>query len=132
MLTAAWATRKLEMQIGRMQPEDLLLHLFVNDHVPHPRDSAEVYAEAQDGGYMAVRMKPGDWTVDPAQPGRAAIASYPEVIWTFAGGKFTIFGYYITTLDTGLLVGGERFDLPRPVEFLGDQEKVTVVLVGGL
>lgn len=132
MLTAAWATRKLEYQIGRTQPEDLVLRLFVNDHQPHPRDSAEVYADPSDGGYSPVRLKPGDWNMEAASPGRAPIATYPEIQWTFAGGKFMVYGYFITGLETNILVGGERFAQPRPVEFLGDIEKVIAVLVGGL
>lgn len=128
MLTAAWATRKLQMQLGQAMPEDLVLGLFVNDRDPHPRDTAEVYAEPMDGGYSRIRLKPADWKVEPAQPGRAALATYPEITFTFAGGQFKVFGYFITGYDTGILVGAGRFDEPRPVQFLGDQEKINVVL----
>lgn len=133
MLTAAWVTRKLQYQIGQAQPEDIILRLFINDHAPHPRDAAEVYAEPIDGGYRAVRLKPADWTIEPAAPGRAAVAKHPEVIWTFLGGqKFIVYGCFFTLQDSGLLVGADRFDSPRWVEYMGDQEKVFPVLVGGI
>jgi len=140
MTTHAWTTYRLEVQLARRQPEELILKLFTNERTPQPTDTAARYTEVQGPGYAAVRLDPREWTIDDARSNRPAIARYPEVVFMFQGPtNRPIAGYFIVTKDTVLLVGGEQFTTldkatgllvpaPRTVEHIGDLEKITIVL----
>jgi hypothetical protein len=138
MLTTAYRTWLVRLQVGLEQPQDMALHLFVNDRTPHPDDTANDYMEPQGGGYRPMVLRPQEWTIRPATVSttadgedvvQPAAATHLEVTFTFSGPLgVPVVGYFLTLRDTVLLVGAERFEQPRVVQQLGDQEQVTVSL----
>jgi hypothetical protein len=120
----------LAMRIGRRQPERLLLKLFTNDPDLGRSMTAADLTEPVGQGYQPVALVPTNWQLRPATDLEAAVATYPTVTFSFTGPlKQPLRGYYIVGEDTGDLVGVESFQAARPVQFMGDQERVTVTLV---
>lgn len=120
----------LAMRVGRRGAEDLVLKLFTNDAVLGRSVTADAFVEPRGQGYAPVRLKPVDWQLRPATDLEAAVATYPSVTFVFDGPlPEPLRGYFLVGADTGDLAGVQAFDAPRPIEFKGDQERVTVTLV---
>lgn len=120
----------LAMRIGRRNPETLVLKLFTNQVAVNGSMQASDLDEPVGQGYQAVPLVPLNWTLLPATDDSAAVATYPEVIFTFLGPlPEPVRGYFLVGADTGDLVGMQSFDEPRPIQFMGDQERVTVSLL---
>ena len=103
------------------------LRLFVNNITPADTDTAATYTEATGGGYAAITLTNGSFTVtvgnDPSD------ATYAQQTFTFTGALTTnpdIYGYYVTDAD-GVLIFAERRAAGTftPAEN-GDTYKVTV------
>jgi hypothetical protein len=107
--------------LGGLTERLLTLRLFVNDRVPEKGDTLSEYTEASGGGYAALDLPPGPWTVMPTVP---ALASYPEQTLGFTGLVGDVYGYLLT--DGEDLVVAERFgNGPYDVRRNGDQIKIT-------
>lgn len=87
---------------------NLTLRLFANNVTPASDSTASTFTEAAGGGYAAITLTDGSWTVSTADG--IAQAVYAARTWTLTGALTTnpgIFGYYITNAD-GTLVTAER------------------------
>lgn len=87
------------------QGHNLTLHLFTNEVTP---DEATTYTEAAGGGYAAIPLTEGNWTVSVVN--NIAQGAYAAQTFTFTGaltGNAGIFGYYVTNA-AGTVVAAER------------------------
>ena len=77
------------------------LKLFCNNVTPADSDTAATYTEASGGGYEAITLTAGNFTVQ-AESG-IGTASYAEQTFTFTGAlttNTTVYGYYVVDGDT--------------------------------
>lgn len=103
---------------------DLTLRLFATDVTPSDTDTDSTYTEADGGGYAAITLTNGSWTIDPANDPSDAV--YSEQTFTFTGPlttNATVYGYYITDAD-GTLIYAEAVTPFEPLAS-GDNIKIT-------
>jgi hypothetical protein len=104
------------------------LRLFTNDYTPVDTSTLGSYTQASGGGYGAIDLSNGSWTVTPANDPSDAV--YAEQTFTFTGalsGNATIYGYYIedNAGSSGVAVYGERLATSFTPANNGDTLKIT-------
>jgi hypothetical protein len=105
--------------------DDLTLSLYTNNYVPLDTSVAGDFTEAAGGGYAAVTLTMGSWTVAAGNDPSDAV--YAEQTWTFTGtltGAATIYGYFVVDAD-GTLLFAEKFDYSFTPAKNGDQLRLT-------
>jgi hypothetical protein len=109
--------------------KDHKLRLFSNDYTPVETSVLGNFTEVTGGGYAAITLTNGSWTITPANDPSDAI--YAEQTFTFTGpigGSGNIYGVYVEDNNgsTGVVVFAERFaTLFTPVNN-GDTLKVNI------
>lgn len=106
--------------------KNLTLRCFTNVHAPLDTDTSANYTEAVGGGYAAIALVNGSWTVSGSAPAQAA---YAQQTFNFTGaltGGPTIQGYYVTDAD-GIFQWAEVDPAPFTPVNNGDMYKVTPV-----
>jgi len=101
---------------------NLALRLFATDVTP--AQSGVTYVEATGGGYAAITLTNGSWTITSANDPSDAV--YAEQTFTFTGAlttNSTVYGYYITDADDTVIYA-EAFTPFEPLSS-GDNIKVT-------
>jgi len=106
--------------------KNLTLKLFCTNITPADTDTASTYAssEAQGGGYNAITLTSGSWTVTVANDPSDAV--YTQQTFTFTGAlttNTTVYGYYVVDAD-GVLIWAEAFTPFTPANN-GDTIKIT-------
>lgn len=90
---------------------NLTLKLFCNDITLSDSDTDSTFTEASGGGYAAITLTSGSWTV--ASDGSGVMtASYAEQTFTFTGPlttNTTVYGYYVVDADDTVICA-ELFD----------------------
>lgn len=87
----------------------LTLKLFANDLVPAEDTTAGSFTEVTGGGYAAITLDAGDWTITPGAP---SFGIQPNQDFNFTGvtgGTGNIYGYYVIDAE-GVLCWAERFE----------------------
>lgn len=105
---------------------NLTLKLYCSNTTPADTDTAGTYTEASGGGYAAITLTNGSWTVtvgnDPSD------ATYAQQTFTFTGALDSavpiVYGYFVVDAD-GTLIWAERFSASFTPANNGDQIKVT-------
>lgn len=111
-------------------PEDLILRLFKNNVSPAVGSVLADFTEATFSGYSLVTLTPANWSETSATVVRSDYA--PAVEFTSDAGSQNedIYGYYIATVTSGILVAVERFtNAPFNVADLGDKITVPPVML---
>lgn len=106
--------------------ENLSLRLYKNDITPASTMTLADYTEASFTGYLAVTLTSSDWTITQDE---LAQATGPEV--TFAASATTaetVYGYYISGVNSSTLYWSERFSAPFQLVNIGDAVVPTPVL----
>lgn len=91
--------------------QTLTLRLYSNNVTPAKGDTAATYTEVIGGGYAAIPLAYGDWTITAAAgsvPTRASQAALNIIFTGVTGAPGSVYGYFITD-DDGVLFGSERF-----------------------
>jgi len=106
----------------------LKLRLFTNNFTPVDTTVLGGYTEATGGGYAAISLSNGSWTITPANDPSDAV--YAEQTFTFTGtigGSGIVYGYYLEDNDgsTGVAVWGELLPVPYTPASNGDTLKIT-------
>lgn len=102
----------------------LTLRLFSNNHTPALGDTIANYTEVAGGGYAAFALTGASWTVTGATP---SVASYAAHSFAFTGATTapgTIYGYYITDVNSKVIVA-QLLDSP-PFTPASNGDSVTV------
>lgn len=120
VLTYAGAEYLLQVQLGIISLRvNFFLRLFVNEWFPARNDNLSDYVECTLPGYAYEEMLPHNWSQQPSPP--EATYTYATVTFTFnanAGGV-TLYGFYLTNADGGVLVWAEAFQEPLSVPSMG-------------
>lgn len=101
------------------------LKLFTNDVTPADTDVAGTYTEATGGGYAALPLTNGSWTVTVGNDPSDAV--YAQQTFTFTGALTTnptVYGYFVVDAD-GTLVWAERLTAAFTPANNGDNIKIT-------
>jgi len=126
VLTDVGADEFLKVYFNNDRPaggNDLTLRLFVNDVTPGQAGIS--YTEAAGGGYAAITLTNGSWTVNTANDPSDAV--YAQQTFTLTGAlttNDTIYGYYVTDADA-TVVYAERLAASFTPLNNGDNIKVT-------
>ena len=126
VLTDVGADELLKVYFNDDRPtggNDLTLRLFVNDVTPGQAGIS--YTEAAGGGYAAVTLTNGSWTVNTAND--PSDATYAQQTITFTGAlttNTTVYGYYVTDADD-TVVWAERLTGSITPANNGDNIKIT-------
>ena len=113
-------TRALNSGIG-----NLTLRLYTNSHTLASTDAAAQLTEATGGGYAAIPLTDGSWSL--AFTGSIWTATYAQQTFTCTGPfttNFTAYGYYITD-GSGVVWNEEIFATPFVPFNNGDAKPVT-------
>jgi len=105
--------------------KNLTLKLFCNDVTPDDTDTASTYTEASGGGYAAITLTSGSWTVTVADDPSDAV--YAQQTFTFTGAlttNLTVYGYFVVDAD-GVLIWAEAFSSSFTPANNGDTIKIT-------
>lgn len=127
MLTVVGARYLLQVQLGIIALRvNFFLRLFTNNITPAESDVLSMYTECTLPGYSYEEMLPGNWTLH-AHP-REATYVYQTVTFTFTAnaGGVSLYGFYLTNADGGVLIWAEAFPSPAPVPSLGGDVDVQV------
>jgi len=108
--------------------KNLKLRLYATNVTPVDTHTLGSYTEAAGGGYTAITLTNGSWTVTVGNDPSDAV--YAEQTFTFTGALTTnpiVYGYYIEDNDgsTGVLVWAELFGTTFTPANNGDTLKVT-------
>ena len=128
ILADVGADQILKSYFNKTQPaggNNLTLKLFTSNTTPGQTDVAGTYTEATGGGYAAVTLTAGSWTVTPANDPSDAV--YAQQTFTFTGAltaSATVYGYYVVDAD-GVLIYAERAGSTFTPANNGDTYKVT-------
>ena len=104
---------------------NLTLKLFATDVTPADTDVAGTYTEATGGGYAALPLTNGSWTVTVGNDPSDAV--YAQQTFTFTGALTTnptVYGYFVVDAD-GTLVWAERLTAAFTPANNGDNIKIT-------
>lgn len=102
---------------------NLTLRLFVNNVTP--AQTGISYTEAAGGGYSAITLTMGSWTVTTGNDPSDAV--YAQQTFTFTGALTTnptVYGYYVTDAD-GVIMWAEKFTTSFTPADNGDNIKIT-------
>ncbi len=108
------AAELLEIVFNNSRPaggNNLTLKLFCNNTALSDSDTSATFTEASGGGYAAITLTNGSWTV-AGDGSSIETASYAEQTWTFTGAlttNTTVYGYYVVDADDTLIFA-ELFD----------------------
>lgn len=125
VLTDLGADEILKTYFNNTRPtsgNDLTLRLFATNVTP--AQTGVTYIEAAGGGYAAITLTNGSWTVSAANDPSDAV--YAVQTFTFTGPlttNRTVYGYYITDADDTVIYA-EAFTPFEPVTS-GDNIKIT-------
>lgn len=130
VLADVGADQILKSYFNKVQPtggNNLTLKLFVNNVTPNASggDTAATYTEATGGGYAAITLTAGSWTITVANDPSDAV--YAQQTFTFTGAlttNTTIYGYYVVDAD-GILIWSEKAAASFTPANNGDTYKVT-------
>jgi len=103
--------------------DDFVLRLFANNVTP--AQTGITYTEADGGGYAAITLTNGSWTVTTGNDPSDAV--YAQQTFTFTGPlttNTTVYGYYVTDED-GVILWAERFSTSFTPADNGDNIKIT-------
>jgi len=125
VLTDLGADEILKTYFNNTHPaggNNLTLRLFVTNVTP--AQTGVTYVEATGGGYAAITLTNGSWTITPANDPSDAV--YVQQTFTFTGPlttNGTVYGYYITDADDTIIYA----EAITPFEPLsnGDNIKIT-------
>ena len=112
--------------------KNLTLKLFCNNITPADTDTTATYTEATGGGYAAITLTNGSWTV--SNVGGIEQAAYALQTFTFTGPlttNTTIYGYYI--IDAAVspnVVTAQLLNAPFTPVNNGDKQQVTPIVQG--
>lgn len=126
VLTDLGADEILKTYFNNTRPvggNNLTLRLFATDVTP--AQTGVTYVEAVGGGYAAITLTNGSWTITPANDPSDAV--YAEQTFTFTGPlttNSTVYGYYITDADDTVIYA-EAFATSFAPENNGDVVKIT-------
>lgn len=107
--------------------KNLALKLFCNNITPGDTDTTATYTEAAGGGYAAIVLANGSWTVSNV----AGIeqAAYAQQTFTFTGPlttNTTIYGYYVVdNASTPRVVYAQLLNAPMTPANNGDETVIT-------
>ena len=114
---------------GQAPVEDLVCQLFVNNQTPGVADTLANYTEMTGLGYTSMPVARTSWSIVTDSTTNRAVATFPQINWTFQNGTATtVFGYYVTRASTGDLWYAERFATSHIVQNLGDKILLTLVM----
>ena len=124
------ADQILKTYFNKTQPgggNNLTLKLFANNVTPNATgtDTVGTYTEATGGGYAAITLTAGSWTITPANDPSDAV--YAQQTFTFTGALTTnpvVYGYYVVDADN-VLIFAERAGSTFTPANNGDTYKVT-------
>jgi len=122
------ADQILKSYFNKSQPaggNNLTLKLYTNNHSIADTDTAGSCTEASGGGYAALTLTAGSWTVTPANDPSDAV--YAQQTFTFTGalaGSATVYGYFVVDAD-GVLIWEEALAAPYTPANNGDNIKIT-------
>jgi hypothetical protein len=104
--------------------EDVVLKLYSNDYTPDEDSASTDFVELTSGnGYSSQTLTGASWIVN----GKSV--SYPTHKWTFTASKGNIYGYYVVTSTSNVVLFSERFpSAPYNVANNGDNISVTLNL----
>jgi hypothetical protein len=125
VLTDLGADEILKTYFNNTRPtggNNMTLRLFATDVTP--AQTGVSYVEATGGGYAAITLTNGSWTITPANDPSDAV--YAQQTFTFTGPlttNGTVYGYYITDADSTVIYA----EAITPFEPLasGDNIKIT-------
>jgi hypothetical protein len=123
------ATVQLEAWLNNSWPasKDLTLKLFTNNFTPGTTTVVGDFTEAAGGGYSAITLSNGSWTVSSISVPRSA--TYAQQTFTFTGAltsSATVYGYYIVD-DDNVLIAAEKVGTITPANS-GDTYVCTPVI----
>jgi hypothetical protein len=117
-------SKLLRFALGVETPGNQIIRLYVNNITPADTDTAATYTEMSTLGYAAKTLTKTSWV--EAQNAGVAEGTYAEQTWTFtAGTQVMVYGYFVTDATTGVLLWSERFGTEKPVQYGGDQIRIT-------
>lgn len=104
--------------------EDLVLKLYSNDYTPDEDSLSTDFVEVTSGsGYSSQSLTGSSWIVN----GKSV--SYPTHTWSFTGSIGNIYGYFVSTSTSNVVLFSERFpNAPYNVANNGDSISVTLNL----
>lgn len=130
MLTDLGADQILKSYFNNSWPANKShkLRLFSNNYTPVDTSTLGNFTEVTGGGYAAITLANGSWTVTVGNDPSDAV--FAEQTFTFTGaigGSGIVYGYYLEDNDgsTGVAVFAELFGTPFTPANNGDTVKVT-------
>lgn len=105
--------------------DDCVVKLFTNNYTPLTTSVAGDFTEAAGGGYAAITLTAGSFTVSTSSSPRTA--TYAQQTFTFTGaltGSAVIYGYFVVDED-GVLLFAEKASSTFTPATSGDTYKVT-------
>lgn len=116
--------------LGRAVNERFSLRLYKNDVLSGLDDdaiaglSSSDFTAADFTGYASAIVETADWTTTGGQP---TVAVNLEKTFTCTANITVqqVYGYWLVSSSSGELRGFRQFDAPVPIEFNGDQIKIT-------
>lgn len=116
--------------LNKITPEDLVVRLFMNDYTPVDASVLSDFTQATFTGYAQVTTVPATWVI--TTPGDV-IGTYPiiEFISSAGGQNQTIYGVYLATASTNVIIAAARYSAPqiaRPIVNLGDKKTVATTI----
>jgi hypothetical protein len=107
--------------------KDLKLHLYSNNFSGTDTSLTASFTEVTGGGYAAITLTSGSWTVTPANDPSDAV--YAQQTFTFTGaigGSGTVYGYFVDdNQGGGALIFSEMLGTPFTPANNGDQVLIT-------
>jgi hypothetical protein len=101
-------------------PENLSLRLFKSDTTPGSTMTIADYTEATFTGYTAVTLSSADWTIGHDGYLATATAASETTFAASATTAETVYGYYMTGVNSSTLYWSEVFTAPFQVYNIGD------------
>ena len=101
--------------------EPVLVHLYSNDYTPSSLrpPSLDQLVEVTGSDYAAKRISPTSWSVEA----EAAVAQ--PVRWDFEHRHGAVVGYFVTGVESRLLLWAERF-VDGPYRMEAAQDSITI------
>lgn len=103
---------------------NLTLRLFTNDVTPAAASTSSTFTEAAGGGYAAITLTAGSWTV--SELAGIPQALYAQQLFNFTDaltGGASVYGYFITDADGDLITAERRTVAVTPLA--GDTLAIT-------
>ena len=113
----------LEAMVNKTAPQNLVLHLYINNITPSDTDTTATYTEATFTGYAAITLTGASWNAASL----GVIAYSAQQTFTCSGASSnSVYGYYVTQTTSTILVWSERdVSAPFTVAVVGDAVKIT-------